>query len=138
MADDLQGRWAERYEAAKLRGDVDFDTLSSVELDPLYGPADGLDPEIGVPGEWPYTRGIYTSGYRGRLWTMRQFSGFGTAEQTNARYKFLLEHGQTGLSVAFDMPTLMRSEEHTSELQSRQYIVCRLLLEKNNSTKTLD
>src|SRR3712207_1287815 len=107
MADDLQGRWAERYEAAKLRGDVDFDTLSSVELDPLYGPADGVDPEIGVPGEWPYTRGIYTSGYRGRLWTMRQFSGFGTAEQTNERYKFLLEHGQTGLSVAFDMPTLM-------------------------------
>lgn len=108
MADDLQGRWAERYEEAKLRDDVDFDTLSSVELDPLYGPPDGgLDDGIGVPGEYPYTRGIYTTGYRGRLWTMRQFSGFGTAEQTNERYKFLLDHGQTGLSVAFDMPTLM-------------------------------
>jgi methylmalonyl-CoA mutase N-terminal domain/subunit len=108
MADDLQRRWAERYQEAKLRDDVDFDTLSSVELDPLYGPTDGeLDPGIGVPGEFPYTRGIYTSGYRGRLWTMRQFSGFGTAEQTNERYKFLLDHGQTGLSVAFDMPTLM-------------------------------
>jgi methylmalonyl-CoA mutase, N-terminal domain len=107
MADDLQRRWAERYQGSKLRNDVDFDTLSSVEVDPLYGPADGLDPEIGVPGEYPYTRGIYTTGYRGRLWTMRQFSGFGTAEQTNERYKFLLEHGQTGLSVAFDMPTLM-------------------------------
>ena len=106
MPDDLHGRWAERYEGAPLRDDVDFDTLSSVPLDPLYEPSD-VDPEIGVPGEWPFTRGIYTSGYRGRLWTMRQFAGFGTAEQTNERYKFLLDHGQTGLSVAFDMPTLM-------------------------------
>src|SRR5918999_937396 len=106
MADDLQRRWREAYERAKLRDDVDFDTLSSVELDPLYGP-DEVDPKLGVPGEYPYTRGIYTSGYRGRLWTMRQFAGFGNAEQTNERYKFLLEHGQTGLSVAFDMPTLM-------------------------------
>jgi methylmalonyl-CoA mutase, N-terminal domain len=106
MADDLQRRWAERYEKSTLRDDVDFDTLSSVEVDPLYGPPE-VDPEIGVPGEYPYTRGIYTTGYRGRLWTMRQFAGFGTAEQTNERYKFLLDHGQTGLSVAFDMPTLM-------------------------------
>ncbi|HEY7875780.1 MAG TPA: methylmalonyl-CoA mutase family protein [Actinomycetota bacterium] len=107
MADDLQRRWAEGYENATVRDDVDFDTLSSVEIDPLYGPPNGVDPEIGVPGEWPYTRGIYPTGYRGRLWTMRQFAGFGTAEQTNERYKFLLDHGQTGLSVAFDMPTLM-------------------------------
>jgi len=108
MADDLQKRWRERYEAAKLRDDKDFDTLSSEPLEPLYGPADGeLDPEIGVPGEYPFTRGIYPSGYRGRLWTMRQFAGFGAPEDTNERFKFLVDHGQTGLSVAFDMPTLM-------------------------------
>ena len=116
MADDPWARWLKRYEAAKLRDDVDFDTLSSLEVEPLYGPRDP-DPDIGVPGEYPYTRGIYSSGYRGRLWTMRQFSGFGTPEQTNERYKYLLEHGQTGLSVAFDMPTLMGrdSDEPQSE-----------------------
>ena len=107
MSDDLTRRWRERYEQAKLRDDADFDTLSSVEVEPLYGPDGGVDPKIGVPGEYPFTRGIYPTGYRGRLWTMRQFAGFGSAEQTNERYKFLLEHGQTGLSVAFDMPTLM-------------------------------
>ena len=106
MPDDPSKRWRERYEKARLRDDVDFDTLSSVPLDPLYGPEE-VDERIGVPGEYPFTRGIYASGYRGRLWTMRQFSGFGTPEQTNERYKFLLEQGQTGLSVAFDMPTLM-------------------------------
>ena len=106
MADGSRRRWEEGYRASRLRDDVDFDTLSSVPLDPLYGPED-VDPRIGVPGEWPYTRGIYPSGYRGRLWTMRQFSGYGTAAQTNRRYKFLLDHGLTGLSVAFDMPTLM-------------------------------
>ena len=100
-------RWQEAYEAAKLRDDVDFDTLSSAPLDPLYGPEGDIDSEIGVPGEYPFTRGIYPSMYRGRLWTMRQFAGFGSPEQTNERFKFLVEHGQTGLSVAFDMPTLM-------------------------------
>jgi methylmalonyl-CoA mutase N-terminal domain/subunit len=107
MADDLQRRWAEKLDAAKLRDDVDFDTLSSVELDPLYTPDGEIDPQIGYPGEYPYTRGIYPSGYRGRLWTMRQFAGFGTAEETNQRYHFLMGQGNTGLSVAFDMPTLM-------------------------------
>jgi len=108
MGDNPEQRWRERYEQGKLRDDVDFDTLSSVPLEPLYGPTDGeLDPSIGVPGEYPFTRGIYPSGYRGRLWTMRQFAGFGTAHQTNERFKFLHDHGQTGLSVAFDMPTLM-------------------------------
>ncbi len=106
MADGSRRRWEERYRASRLRDDVDFDTLSSVPLEALYGP-DDVDPRIGVPGEWPYTRGIYPSGYRGRLWTMRQFSGYGTAAQTNRRYKFLLDHGLMGLSVAFDMPTLM-------------------------------
>ncbi len=107
MADDLYKRWRERYDAAKLRDDTDFDTLSSVALEPLYGPQEDIDPEIGVPGEYPFTRGIYPTGYRGRLWTMRQFAGFGSPSQTNERYKFLLDQGQTGLSVAFDMPTLM-------------------------------
>ena len=116
MSDELLDRWREKYAAASLREDVDFDTLSSVEVDPLYGPPD--PPEaIGVPGEYPFTRGIYPTGYRGRLWTMRQFSGFGTPRQTNERYKFLLDQGQTGLSVAFDMPTLMGrdSDEPHSE-----------------------
>ena len=108
MTDDPMASWRERYEKAKLRDDADFDTLSSVELEPLYGPPDGSVPEsIGVPGEYPFTRGIYPTGYRGRLWTMRQFAGFGTADETNRRFKFLTEQGQTGLSVAFDMPTLM-------------------------------
>jgi methylmalonyl-CoA mutase N-terminal domain/subunit len=99
-------QWRKKFEGARLRDDVDFDTLSSETLDPLYGPKD-VDPRLGVPGDYPFTRGIYTTGYRGRLWTMRQFAGFGTAKQTNERYKFLIDHGQTGLSVAFDMPTLM-------------------------------
>jgi methylmalonyl-CoA mutase N-terminal domain/subunit len=123
MADDLQRRWREKYEKAILREDVDFDTLSSVEVEPLYGPvgADGEeiepDPDIGVPGEYPFTRGIYSSGYRGRLWTKRQFAGFGGPHDTNERYKFLIGQGQTGLSVAFDMPTLMGrdSDEPHSE-----------------------
>src|SRR5918999_317933 len=106
MPDDLHKRWRERFEAAGLRDDVDFDTLSSVPVDPLYAPED-VDAEIGVPGEYPFTRGIYPTGYRGRLWTMRQFAGFGSPADTNERYKFLMDHGQTGLSVAFDMPTLM-------------------------------
>jgi methylmalonyl-CoA mutase, N-terminal domain len=106
MTDDSYRSWRERYAAARLRDDVDFDTLSSVPLDPLYGPEEA-PPGIGVPGAPPFTRGVYPTGYRGRLWTMRQFAGFGTAAETNARYLFLLEHGQTGLSVAFDMPTLM-------------------------------
>ena len=91
--------------------DADFDTISSEPLQPLYAPGDvaGLDYErdLGSPGQYPFTRGVYPTMYRGRLWTFRQFSGFGTAEETNRRYRFLLEQGQTGLSVAFDMPTLM-------------------------------
>ena len=115
MGDDLNERWRERYEQAKLRDDADFDTLSSVPVEPLYGPPEGVEDKLGVPGEYPFTRGIYSSGYRGRLWTMRQFAGFGTAEQTNERYKFLFEQGQTGLSVAFDMPTLMGRDSDEAE-----------------------
>ena len=103
--------WQEKeYLAAPLRK-AKFTTISGEDLEPLYTPEDisGLDYErdLGYPGCYPFTRGIHPTMYRGRLWTMRQFSGFGTAEDTNRRYKFLLERGQTGLSVAFDMPTIM-------------------------------
>jgi methylmalonyl-CoA mutase N-terminal domain/subunit len=88
--------------------DALFTTISGEEIKPLYTAADlpELD-QIGVPGQYPYTRGVYDSMYRGRLWTLRQFAGFGTAEETNARFRYLLDHGQTGLSTAFDMPSLM-------------------------------
>ncbi len=84
-----------------------FTTLSGIPVQRVYGPEDAPAPEAAGPGEFPYTRGIHADMYRGRLWTMRQFSGFGTPEETNARYLYLLEQGQTGLSVAFDLPTLM-------------------------------
>jgi methylmalonyl-CoA mutase N-terminal domain/subunit len=86
-----------------------FTTLSGEPIAPLYGPGDvgPFEERIGAPGEFPYTRGIYPSMYRGRLWTMRQFAGFGTPEETNERFHYLLDHGQTGLSTAFDMPSLM-------------------------------
>jgi methylmalonyl-CoA mutase N-terminal domain/subunit len=92
--------------AGPVRHDTDFTSLSGRELAPVYTAADAEGP-LDLPGAYPYTRGIHASMYRGRLWTMRQFAGFGTAEDTNARYKFLLARGQTGLSVAFDFPTLM-------------------------------
>jgi methylmalonyl-CoA mutase N-terminal domain/subunit len=90
--------------------EAEFSTMSGHPIGPLYGPGDApADPEaeIGRPGEYPFTRGPYGSMYRGRLWTMRQFAGFGTVEETNERFHYLLDHGQTGLSTAFDMPTLM-------------------------------
>jgi methylmalonyl-CoA mutase N-terminal domain/subunit len=103
-------RWREHYHATDER-DVDFQTLSGEPLKALYTPEDASDldyaRDLGFPGHFPFTRGVYHSMYRGRLWTMRQFAGFGSAAETNARYKFLLAHGQGGLSVAFDMPTLM-------------------------------
>jgi len=83
-----------------------FETMSGLALDDLYGPPDP-DPAIGLPGSYPFTRGPYPTMYRGRLWTMRMFAGYGSPEDTNRRFKYLLEHGQTGLSTAFDMPTLM-------------------------------
>jgi methylmalonyl-CoA mutase N-terminal domain/subunit len=107
--------WEERVLDPALRGkperDVRFTTVSDFPIEPLYSAEDleGLDPEreIGWPGEPPYTRGLHPTMYRGRLWTMRQFAGFGSAEDTNRRFHYLLEHGQTGLSTAFDLPTLM-------------------------------
>ena len=99
-------KWRASYAKQPLRDDADFNTISGLELEPVYTPLDAA-PVMELPGQFPYTRGIHPSGYRGKLWTMRQFAGFGTAEDTNARYKFLLARGQTGLSVAFDFPTLM-------------------------------
>jgi len=103
-------RWQAAYDRAQVR-DADFSTLSGLEVDPVYGPRDGetvADFErIGWPGEYPFTRGLYPTGYRGRAWTIRQFAGFGSAAQTNERYKMILGRGGGGLSVAFDMPTLM-------------------------------
>jgi methylmalonyl-CoA mutase, N-terminal domain len=102
--------WRERYEATPERQGELFSTISGVENEPLYSPENvELDyaRDLGWPGAYPFTRGVYPSMYRGRLWTMRQFAGFGTAEETNERFRYLREHGQTGLSTAFDMPTLM-------------------------------
>jgi methylmalonyl-CoA mutase N-terminal domain/subunit len=106
----LLEEWQEAYETTPKR-DVLFTTISGREVKPLYTALDrvGVDDAdaLGVPGFYPFTRGPYATMYRTRLWTKRQFAGFATAEDTNARYKYLLEHGQTGLSVAFDFPTLM-------------------------------
>lgn len=119
MSETTSGRerWQRRYDAARDAGrvrDADFATLSGTEVDPVYGPADaeaeanypGFD-RIGWPGEYPFTRGLHATGNRGRTWTIRQFAGFGNARQTNERYHMILAAGGGGLSVAFDMPTLM-------------------------------
>jgi methylmalonyl-CoA mutase N-terminal domain/subunit len=100
--------WRKKYEKGELR-DIGFNN-SEKEVQPIYTPLDAAETSaeaLGMPGVYPYTRGVHATGYRGRLWTMRQFAGFGSASDTNERYKFLLAHGQTGLSVAFDFPTLM-------------------------------
>jgi methylmalonyl-CoA mutase N-terminal domain/subunit len=105
------GEWRrELYEASPEREGELFSTISGLENDPLYTAEDVAvdhDRDLGYPGVFPFTRGVYPSMYRGRLWTMRQFAGFGTAEETNERFRYLRDHGQTGLSTAFDMPTLM-------------------------------
>jgi methylmalonyl-CoA mutase N-terminal domain/subunit len=113
-------RWERERYAATPERPVGFTTLSGEPVRPLYTerdlPADGAA-AIGLPGEYPFTRGVYPSMYRGRLWTMRQFAGFGTAEETNARFHYLLDHGQTGLSTAFDMPSLMgHDSDHARSL----------------------
>jgi methylmalonyl-CoA mutase N-terminal domain/subunit len=104
-------QWLEEQYAKEKERNVRFETISGHPIAPLYTAEDlsDHDPERdeGYPGSFPYTRGVYPSMYRGRLWTMRQFAGFGTVEETNERFRYLLEHGQTGLSTAFDMPTLM-------------------------------
>ena len=103
-------QWQERYQQQRERN-FQFVSVSSMPIEPLYAPANtgpaDYEQDLGYPGEYPYTRGVRTNMYRGRLWTMRQFAGFATAKESNERYKFLLSQGQTGLSVAFDMPTIM-------------------------------
>src|SRR6516164_231977 len=103
-------RW-EKEIATAPRREQPPTTVSSVPIEPLYTPEslNGFDPDadLGYPGQYPYTRGVHATMYRSRLWTMRQFAGFGTPRQTNERFKFLLDKGQTGLSTAFDLPTLM-------------------------------
>ena len=108
--------WQEKLTSSKDRG-WEYTTISGQPINPLYTPIDikelDYQKDLGFPGEFPFTRGVYTNMYRGRLWTMRQFSGFGTARDSNQRYKYLLEHGQTGLSVAFHFPTLYgRDSDH--------------------------
>jgi methylmalonyl-CoA mutase, N-terminal domain len=102
-------RWEDAYSKSPER-DAEFSTMSGIPIKPLYTPDDvegSYDEKLGYPGEYPYTRGVYPNMYRGRLWTIRQFAGYGDAEETNRRFRYLIEHGQNGLSVAFDMPTLM-------------------------------
>ena len=101
MSDSARARWQARYDASRTR-EADFTTLSGVSVEPAYG-----TDESEWPGQFPFTRGLYPTGYRGRTWTIRQFAGFGNAEQTNERYRMILGRGGGGLSVAFDMPTLM-------------------------------
>jgi methylmalonyl-CoA mutase, N-terminal domain len=113
--------WLKEVYARQPERDALFTTISGEEVEPLYTAEDLLDNDserdIGHPGEFPFTRGVYPSMYRGRLWTMRQFAGFGTAEETNERFRYLLDHGQTGLSTAFDMPTLMgHDSDHARSL----------------------
>jgi len=115
-----RARWRAAFDAARVR-DADFTTISGVEVEPMYGPSEGAVvpgfDRIGWPGEFPFTRGLYPTGYRGRSWTIRQFAGFGNAVQTNERYKMILRSGGGGLSVAFDMPTLMgRDSDDTRAL----------------------
>src|SRR5215204_5666647 len=109
-------RWEEAYSKGPER-DTEFSTMSGVPVKPLFTPEDvegEYEEKLGYPGEYPYTRGVYPNMYRGRLWTVRQFAGYGTAAETNARFRYLLEQGQNGLSVAFDMPTLMGLDSDSS------------------------
>ena len=107
-SDWIEGNYARTTEKRPER-DYPFDTSDGFVVDPIYTPDDrnGADyaEQLGFPGEYPYTRGVQPTMYRGRLWTMRQYAGFGDAEESNERYRYLLSQGQTGLSVAFDLPT---------------------------------
>ncbi len=107
---EAKSKWAQKYEASRKR-DALYTTISGAPVEPLYTPTPepyaDFDERMGMPGQYPFLRGIHPTGHRGRLWTMRMFAGFGTAEETNKRFKFLLGQGETGLSTAFDMPTLM-------------------------------
>src|SRR6266576_5994041 len=113
--------WLKEVYARQPAREALFTSVSGEEIKPLYTEDDlagkDTDRDIGYPGAYPFTRGVYPSMYRGRLWTMRQFAGFGTAEETNERFHYLLDHGQTGLSTAFDMPSLMgHDSDHARSL----------------------
>jgi methylmalonyl-CoA mutase N-terminal domain/subunit len=131
--------WRDRWDRQSKR-DIDFTTTSSMEVAPIYTPLDLADndpiDDLGLPGEYPYTRGVYDSMYRTRLWTMRQFAGFATAEETNERYHFLLDHGQTGLSVAFDLPTLMGYDSDHS-MSEGEVGVCGVAIDSLADMETL-
>ncbi|HVI94737.1 MAG TPA: methylmalonyl-CoA mutase family protein, partial [Anaeromyxobacter sp.] len=114
MADDRKKRWLEgTYAKAVKKGPerrARFDTTSGIPVEPVYTNGDvkaGAEERLGLPGEFPFTRGVQPTMYRARFWTMRQYAGFGSAEESNRRYHYLLKSGQTGLSVAFDLPTQM-------------------------------
>lgn len=131
--------WLETAENLKTTG-MKFTSLSGEDIDLLYTPEDTKDidfnSEIGYPGEFPYTRGIHPNLYRGKLWTMRQFAGFGSPEDTNQRFKYLLEHGQTGLSTAFDLPTLM-GWDSDAELSEGEVGICGVAISSIEDMKIL-
>ncbi len=136
---EAKKRWEERSGASKTTGWV-HTTLSGDEVEPLYDPTDlkefDYTDKLGFPGEYPYTRGIHANMYRGKVWTMRQFAGFGTPEDTNARFKYLLAHGQTGLSTAFDLPTLM-GRDADDELSEGEVGVCGVAVSSLADMETL-
>src|SRR5256885_6923332 len=122
---DAQERWQQEVAKARER-DTPPTTVSSAPIEPLYT-AESLgdfdpDSELGYPGQYPFTRGVHASMYRSQLWTMRQFAGFGTARQTNEPFKFLLQKGQTGLSTAFDLPTLMGLDSEIGRASCRERV----------------
>ncbi len=145
----------EKAKSAKING-LKFTTVSGKDINVFYGPDDieniNYLSEIGFPGEYPYTRGIHSNGYRGKIWTMRQFAGFGTPEDTNQRFHYLLDHGQTGLSVAFDLPTLMGWDADAplsdgevgicgvaiSSLQDMEILFDKIPLEKVSTSMTIN
>jgi methylmalonyl-CoA mutase N-terminal domain/subunit len=132
--------WEERVTSSAKRRGALFTSVSGAEVKSLYTPEDVADldymHDLGFPGEFPYTRGVRHNMYRGRLWTMRQFSGFGAPEDSNARYKFLLEHGQTGLSVAFDLPTIMGYDSDHSRSEG-EVGVCGVAIDSLRDMETL-
>lgn len=152
---EIKKAYLEKAKIAKSTG-MKFTTVSGQNIDVLYGPDDieniNYLSEIGFPGEYPYTRGIHANGYRGKIWTMRQFAGFGSPEDTNQRFHYLLNHGQTGLSVAFDLPTLMGWDSDAplsdgevgicgvsvSSLQDMEILFDRIPLDKVSTSMTIN
>jgi methylmalonyl-CoA mutase, N-terminal domain len=143
MEQDKFSKAMEQYRenfAGSRKNDVKYTTVSGKNVNPLYTPKDLADKdfidEIGFPGQFPYTRGIHSTGYRGKVWTMRQFAGFGTPEDTNERFKYLLANGQTGLSVAFDLPTLM-GYDSDDEISNGEVGICGVAISSLKDMETL-